>query len=292
VFEVQKVDSGRGVTVRDVRTGDTHDVHEKAASRHLKPGQLICARVVPDGESNRIFGGIEPVALHERDELIALLDSEPDPEDLVAYLSRRFAPPTLTNTDGELLALCEATVRVDDPTRIAAALDNAYDRVDGEEPPQWLEHIETDGMPRIRASLILDGDTVKVEANSENRMDRVLAVLAGLDPAVTVLDDSRQPISDVRDFMELDKQTPDGDEDALDSDSPELVAARDAFIRDYESKWLDMTIPALDGHTPREAADDPTRRADVIRLLDSFPADGAGRGGMDVGRLRDALGLR
>jgi hypothetical protein len=41
----------------------------------------------------QFFGGVEPVALHERDPLIDLLDSEPDPVELVAQLSRRFAPP-------------------------------------------------------------------------------------------------------------------------------------------------------------------------------------------------------
>ena len=47
------------------------------------------------------------------------------------------------------------------------------------------------------------------------------------------------------------------------------------FIHDYETNWLDESIPALDGHTPRQAAADPTRRADLIRLLDCFPAGAA-----------------
>jgi hypothetical protein len=74
-------------------------------------------------------------------------------------------------------------------------------------------------------------------------------------------------------------------EDALDPDDPELAAFLDEFVRDYETKWLDEPIPALDGHTPRQAADDPTRRADLIKLLDTFPAG-------DADRLRAALGLR
>jgi hypothetical protein len=38
----------------------------------------------------------------------------------------------------------------------------------------------------------------------------------------------------------------------------------DEFIRNCEAKWLDEPIPALDDHTPRQAADDPTlaRRPD------------------------------
>jgi hypothetical protein len=66
----------------------------------------------------------------------------------------------------------------------------------------------------------------------------------------------------------------------------------DEFIREYEAKWLDEHIPALDGHTPRQAADDPTRRGDLIKLLDSFPADDGTPGHMSAQRLRSALGLK
>ncbi|CKY35911.1 SEC-C motif-containing protein%2Ctetratricopeptide repeat protein [Mycobacterium tuberculosis] len=163
VFEVEHVQPGEGVIVRDVRTGDTHEVHERAASRQLRAGQLICARPVPAGDTMVFFGGIEPVALHERAVLIELLDDEPDPVTLVAQLSRRFAPPTLVNTEGDSLAICEASVRVDDPAGIQGALDGVYDRVDGEEPPRWIEHVTNDGMLRVRATLVLDGDTLRVE---------------------------------------------------------------------------------------------------------------------------------
>jgi hypothetical protein len=130
-----------------------------------------------------------------------------------------------------------------------------------------------------------------VEANSDKRMDRVLATLARLDPAIKVLDDSRRPLRDAREAAELAKQMPITGEDTLDPNDPELAAFLDQFVRDYETKWLDEPIPALDGHTPRQAADDPTRRADLIKLLDTFPAGEAGVG-MDADRLRAALGLR
>ena len=153
VFEVEQVHRGQGVTVRDVRTGDTHEVRERAASRQLKPGQLVCARVVPAGDSMQFFGGLEPVALHERDPLIDLLDTGPDAVTLVAHLSRRFAPPALANTEGDPLAICEATVRIGDPAGLEAALDDTYDRVDGDEPARWFEHVTTQGMLRIRVTL-------------------------------------------------------------------------------------------------------------------------------------------
>lgn len=288
VFEVEKVVPGASMTVRDLRNGDVHEVRERTASRQLEPGQLICARVLPAADSMQFFGGVQPIALRERDLLIELLDDEPDPVELMEALSRRFAPATLTNTEGEPLAICEATVRVGDG--IDASLDETYDRADGAKPPRWHEHVETHGMLRIRATLVREGDELRVEANSAERMDRVLATLVQLDPTMRVLDDTRRPIRDTREAAELAAQLPVA-EDALDPEDPEVAEMLDEFIREYEAKWLEEPIPALDGHTPRQAADDPTRRGDLIKLLDSFPADDGTPGRMSAERLRSALGL-
>jgi hypothetical protein len=100
VFEVEQVRRGQGLTVRDVRTGDRHDIRERTASAGLQTGQLLCARALPVGDTMQFFGGAEPVAPRERDALLELLDSGPDEVTLVAQLSRRFAPPTVTNTEG------------------------------------------------------------------------------------------------------------------------------------------------------------------------------------------------
>ncbi|MGH3832107.1 MAG: SEC-C metal-binding domain-containing protein [Pseudonocardiaceae bacterium] len=120
VHEIERVQRGVGFTLRDVRTGEVHQIRERTASQTVKAGQLVCARVVPAGDTTQIFGGMEPVALHERDKLIALLDSEPDSLDLVTFLTRRFAPPVLLNTEGEPLVRCVATLRTGDPVALAA----------------------------------------------------------------------------------------------------------------------------------------------------------------------------
>ena len=205
-------------------------------------------------------------------------------------LSRRYAPATLTNTECDPLAICEATVRVGDPDGIEAALDETYERVDDEEPPRWHEHVTSHGMPHIRAALVRDDDTLRIETNSEKRMDRVLATLVLLDPTMRVLDDSPRPIRDAREAADLAAQLP-VVEEALDPDDPEVAEMLDEFIREYEAKWLNEPIPALDGHTPRQAADDPTRRGDLIKLLESFPADEGTPGRMSADRLHSALGL-
>jgi hypothetical protein len=293
VHEVVSVRRGHGMTLRDVRTGDVQDVQERTASRQVKPGELYCGRVVPAGDTVQIFGGMEPVAIGERDDLIALLDDEPDPVELVAFLSRRFAPPVMQNTEGESMVMCDATLRVADPAAMSRALDNEYDTRDNmpDDRLGWFEHVTTDGLERIRASLELTGDELQVHANSEPRFERVLATIGQLDPSVTVIRETREPV-DLDTVRRSAEHGPVAPTTFLDpATSPEMAAALNEFTLAYERDWLDHPIPALAGRTPRECADDPTRRPDLIRLLDSFPEDDGRPGTMSPARLRATLGL-
>ncbi len=292
VYEVEHVRRGHGFTMRDLRTGDIHQVLEHTASRQVNAGTMVCCRVVPAGDTTQIFGGLEPVALHERDELTALLDAGPEPLELVAFLTRRFAPPALTNTEGEPMVLCDATLRVNDPAALTATLDETYQCDEDSETPQWFEHVTTHGMERIRAVLRLEHDELHVNTNSEVRFDRVLDTLRKHGPLLTVVNESRRPIRDAREAAEFAARSPQRRDGAfLDPADPGVAAALEEFIRDYEQKWLDEPIPALAGYTPRAAAADPTRREDLKRLLDSFPADDSNPGAMNSDRLRAALDL-
>lgn len=288
VYEVAEVRPGAGLTLRDVRTGDVQPVRERTASRSLQAGALICAHVLPAGDTTQIFGGIEPIRLHERDELIALLDAEPDPLDVVEFLTRRFAPVGLANTEGEPMVRCEAVLRTETPADLATKLDEVYDAVD-DERRVWHETVITQGVERIRATIRLAGHNVNVEANSEARFDRVLDTLRNLDPTLTLQEQSRDPARNEREVSALLAKKPASR--PLARNDPEAAALLDQVIREYERNWLDESIPALAGRTPREAAADPTRRGDLIRLLDSFPHDPNNPGMMNVHRLRAALDL-
>ncbi len=285
LHEVESVSPGDGFTARDLRTGERVEVRERTASRTLPAGMLICARLVPAGDTVQCFGGIEPVALHERDHLLELLDSKPDPDRLVAFLSTRFAPPTLQNTEAEPLVLCSTTLTGPDLDALAAALDATYERDDQE--LRWIEHVTTRGMERIRATVTIEGSEVQVETNSENRMDRVIDTLLTLRPDLRILAQSRHPAADLQEAM---SRAPGGQTAATpDPSDPAIADALEQFTLAHEQAWLDEPIPALNGATPREAAADPTRRPDLIRLLDSYgPAE---PGTMDPDRLRDHLGL-
>ena len=74
-----------------------------------------------------------------------------------------------------------------------------------------------------------------------------------------------------------------GDDDAVSS------AVMAELGRQFQARWLDESVPALGGLTPREAAADPTRRERVERLLDEFDRSGAGV--YDTTAMRRELGL-
>ena len=291
LHEVLEARPGAGMTMRDVRTGDVHQVRERSASRLVKSGEFYCGRIVPAGETMQIFGGMEPVALGQHEDVLALLDEDPEPVDLVDYLSRWLAPPRMANTEGEPLLLCDATLAVTDPDALTRELDATYDRLDDDADGSraWVEHVLTDGMQRIRAQLELRGDQLLVHANSAQRFERVLSVVGTLDPSATVVSETREPAGSVEDIARLSARHP-APAAVPDPESPELAAVLEQVTRQYEQAWLDQPIPALSGRTPRECAADPTRRPDLIRLLDSFP-DIDAPGAMSPARLRAALEL-
>ena len=74
---------------------------------------------------------------------------------------------------------------------------------------------------------------------------------------------------------------------------PEISEDDLDMIRDQmEDRWISDHVPAFDGMTPRQAVDDPTRRDDVIKLIEDFERRPViGFASYDFDRLRSKLGL-
>ncbi|WP_405059397.1 SEC-C domain-containing protein [Kribbella sp. NBC_01505] len=89
VYEVTKVIPGAQLTLRDLRSGELEQARERAASPELTTGDLVLVRIAESGDGPAVFGGVELVALDQRDELIALLDSGPTPDELIEFSTRR-----------------------------------------------------------------------------------------------------------------------------------------------------------------------------------------------------------
>src|SRR5437763_1456272 len=74
VYEIADVRPGTGVTVRDIATGNRLEVRARTFSEEVRLGELICARVVPDGESHQFIGGTVPVAPGRELDILALCE--------------------------------------------------------------------------------------------------------------------------------------------------------------------------------------------------------------------------
>lgn len=145
-------------------------------------------------------------------------------------------------------------------------------------------------MTRVRATLTLDDDELLIETNSERRMDSVLSDLTSVVPDLAIDRQTRRPAADLQEVLHRSPAPTDGP--GLDPSDPNVAAVLEQVVRQHEEAWLGEPIPALSGVTPREAAADPTRRPDLIKLLGSFPpASPTVPGMMDPDRLRAALDL-
>lgn len=286
LYEVVGVRPGEGLRLRDLRTGEQLDVTERLGSQDLTVGALLYARVVPDGRNYQLLGGTTTIPFTLRDRLMAFLDTKPGPGETAAWLAAAEAPPTLVNREGEATVLCEARYLAADPEGARAALAKVLDVVDD----RFVEYVEIDAETVVRGWVRWDGDELVVEANSVERFARLCETVTGAVPGATHLGDRYTPAAQML---------------AQQGGSPALAGAElppegrewlDAYMARMEERWIDESVPALGGVTPRQAAADPTRRGDLEALLDQFDAESAGSAAgarsFNADRLRRLLGLR
>lgn len=278
VFDVEEVVLNQGLSLRDIRSGERTWVSERMATHSVKPGMLIATRLLPCGQEWQMYGSVEPVSLMQRAPLIALFDRYPLPVEVVAALSERYRPPRMTTTTGEPLVVCSTKVKVKEPKKFEKLLAQRYELHDD----SWDRLVGNS----IHASIRVAAGVVSIETMSEERMEIELDWIGGLPMFVKIISEETTTLDD------LVRERPKGLSLAIEptnSDiSPELALVLAEAILKFEKDWLDDSIPALDGITPRNAAADPTRRSDLIALLKSFPVV---EDGMSAQRIAQALGL-
>jgi hypothetical protein len=292
LYEVVEDVPGERLDLRDLTSGDRMVVEERLGSVGRQAGDYLLARVVrPDSEPAIIGLPIE-VPMRSRDALLEVLDAGADAVDLIAWYEAATAPPRIQNRSGEDFVICELTVDpgVEGTDEVAAGLDVCFG-ADARKPDgsmwDWTVTAPqgTEGERLVAGQISWEDGVLECSTNSEERADELVAMLLSVFPNLAVEDDVRTPIDEV--------PVPDGDGSPLLSPAdapPEVQAAMREHIRAYEESWVDEPIPALEGMTPRQAVQDPTRREDVERLLAGMPSDQDGLL-MDTSRVRMLLGI-
>lgn len=299
VQEVLEVTAGSGVTLLDLTTGDRTEVADRRLSRQLQVGTAILAWLVPTPQGVAPSVGTLTVPDHKREELLGLLDAGPGLEELAHWYASMHAPPSMATTDGDPLELIRRTYRVPDPDAAWRALAEHLE----EDGPGLLAFSETGGQRWVMGSITRADDHLVVQVNSASRAAWFDDLIRSVVPDATIVDEERRAAADLLAGLggpggDAEAEDDDGllDLDALDPQArSELEAQLDGMMRAHEDAWVDTPLPALSGATPREAADDPTRRDALLRLLQEFEDhaarwDSPGRP-MDADRIRGLLGL-
>jgi hypothetical protein len=184
----------------------------------------------------------------------------------------------LVTPEGDALAFASAQYRHTTAEEILQVLRKEDDfgieedekpRLDGSFEFPWFEtHAQASGQPpllgrRVLAQLKLTPTTLEIEATSQQRLDncrrRLEQLLADrIDLVATETKAAGQVLREPGPRAEPR-------ESAQPMPPPELIAElEEKMLR----QWIDESIPALDGLTPREAVKTPEGRRQVLELIE------------------------
>ena len=288
-YEVLKAIPGKGVKVRNLLTHQRHLVIDISASNALEPGQVVYALLTTiDGCD--IFAAAWPRVLPHRF-LIEILkfrdqyigDSGATDEEVFEMddIFREFmwqmcdtlaTPPMVTNTDGEPMSFRTLNYTVESAEVAFQALHSLSATCSPQELRQdarlddqgSIEHVqfnwsrvETSPKKALQnttlAVIKLTGTTMTVEVNSEAREQAIREHIHERlgDKAEYLRTDVKSVETALREHREKGGSQSVEDEDL--QKHPEVQKAMREMMERHWAGWLDASIPALDGQTPRQA---------------------------------------
>ncbi len=309
LYEVLSTSPGRGLVLRDIMDeGAPIEVRDRSLSRSVSELDLVLLRLRPDGR-----GGTAPSdgVLVPRDKRFAVtsLVGKHDTPGLLAYMALPEPAPRLQNMDGEPLRLVTATYRLPDPAATREALGREMEE---SEPGHFVANVERKGRAWTRGIIDIKGDLATINANSRARADAMVRLLAAAAAGAQLIERKEESVEDLLAARAAERGGEDGERRASPdpggtgpfaglphelANNPEVRAMLDETMRGFERSWVDESIPALGGRTPREALRDPGGLREVEAMLDDMEwmnrraGDEGAAGMMDPDRIRVLLGL-
>lgn len=350
-WQVTHVVAGQTIGLRDLLRDQEVTVVEQTASQSIEPGAVVYARVVSmDHES--VFMGLAPIALapncaqdmidyRQRLAQAGHPDLKASPDEAPAltvdilfeyefelrsyyWQAREMVmnptPPTLQNTDGELLVPTKLTYRLScTPTEAFDALAslslnkklellrNATFNKQGlfesiEFPWQKAGNKQNKAWDNtVLGEIVIHGQSLTVEVNSKERATSIKRRIAQrLRGKAKLIDEEIESAQDMLQRRQADPsarteqsfQPSQEESDALLA-LPEVQAQLRRMKDQHWRDWLDTELPALKGQTPRQASKTPIGRQRLETLLTDFAGKCSGDSLMDpdIDHLRRELGL-
>jgi hypothetical protein len=317
--------AGEWIDLEDILTGARCRVLETSASRTLRRGEVIYARVVTlDSVSIMVGCGATALPPTRRADLadlrgtLARRGGRLSAADLRTHenMLRRWyllaadhlhnpPLPRLTNTDGDPVEPTILTFTLTcSPAEAFAALKSLSVTHSDDD---LLSDAELDAQGALRAFSIgwskrgnakhaswdntilghlkVDGQTLTADVNSRKRATRLRRQIEKRLAGRARLD--KTEIQSIESLLAQAREKAGAGELPEPEPPPEAAAAVAAMMEAHWERWPDEPVPALKGQTPREAARSSAGRERLEALLAEFEL----KGGAPVARLRAALGL-
>lgn len=315
-FLVEDVISSRRLVLKDLLLDRTITIKERSGADPGFKGMIAFARLISlKDQSIQISFGTTPLPMRyamdildlkqeilkkEKNLTIASLMKYDD--DLrgayLAWAESAHQPPRFCNNDGDPIVLCTLHYKLKCSPK--EAFDQLASLCKGEDPNELLEDGEFGKNHELKAiqfpwlksrsnNLILGDikikrDQLTVHVNSIERSKKIRKEIEKRLPEAL--------------FKKMDTESPENLKSKKASPSPLLPAEEKemmkAFLKNYYHDWLDTSLPALHGKTPREAAKTDEGRERLELLLCDFEMSNQEKGDhlrIDVQALRQELGL-
>jgi hypothetical protein len=318
LYEVQEVQTGKGVVVKNVHTGEQVFVHDVSLSKQCVRWDLILTRVV-EGERGLECTGcglrvsrqaFEPLRKWMEEDRRAQGLPWPDyMKQNIVRVRRRYQEIAdewletlqLQNSDGDTLLFSKAVYEVLDEAAALEGLRRAKELAEDSAAEAkvftWLRAQSGDGGNTVLGTVSIKGRELTLECNSKRRLDRGMDLLASY--AGTSIRHLRNEFLSTQELKRQlkEKKEPGPPERPEPGIPPEVE--RELIMKAKErhyAQWLDRRIPALGGRTPREAAltlEGKRKLTALLRDLENIEEHARleGKAAYDIRRLRRELNL-
>ena len=307
---VERADIG-SLTLKDILTGNRVRVLEDQGNTDVDPGSLLFALpvttdsgsilvgcstlVIPATWHNQVIDFREEIWPSRRPTGTDLKEHDIEIRDFYFDIVEAILdpqPPTLTNTDGELIRLTVLTFDLTCSIQDAVDALQGLGAVDEERTADRVILRWQDANGPLLGLLTIEPGRLTGDVNSAERAERLRAEVASrLGDRAAYAGSQETAVED------LEGEPLDESADAsidVDASSPELQAIEAEITAKHWDEWVDEQVPALANETPRIAATTALGRERLEALFTQFEWHNAHQPPhlrVNIAALREKLGM-
>ena len=284
LFEAERVEPGSGVQLRDIFVGDSQFVHDISSSNAMHRWDCLLVRIqflegrwimagngmsVPRNILDPLLEFVEGESRKAKQEAAEFVRANSHRLHRVArdLFERNLAGLRVVNNEGEEVSLGNAEYQVSDKAALVAkfrSVEELEEDAPGAESFTWLQPMG--GQRRPFGHLELEGGTLRLEAMSRTRLETLRGLVefhAG--SLVKHLGDRYTTVDEIKESVLRGEKSP--EPVAQPALSAEERKALEEMIHKHYAGWVNESLPALGGKTPRQAMRSRAGRESVIELL-------------------------